>query len=80
MVAAPAVGMADAGDHRAIKRPPDAKMVLILAAAVAQLVVAPDCGSGCRGFKSLQPPQTTPVRTASTSENANNYSDSFGDY
>jgi hypothetical protein len=28
----------------------------ILAAAVAQLVVAPDCGSGCRGFKSLQPP------------------------
>jgi hypothetical protein len=27
-----------------------------LTAAVAQLVVAPDCGSGCRGFKSLQPP------------------------
>jgi hypothetical protein len=27
------------------------------AAAVAQLVVAPDCGSGCRGFKSHQPPQ-----------------------
>src|SRR5438094_3711984 len=26
-------------------------------AAVAQLVVAPDCGSGCRGFKSHQPPQ-----------------------
>src|SRR6266446_202744 len=28
-------------------------------AAVAQLVVAPDCGSGCRGFKSHQPPQAT---------------------
>jgi hypothetical protein len=30
-------------------------------AAVAQLVVAPDCGSGCRGFKSHQPPQLTPT-------------------
>ena len=29
-------------------------------AAVAQLVVAPDCGSGCRGFKSHQPPQIPP--------------------
>src|SRR5580692_2662300 len=29
---------------------------LHVTAAVAQLVVAPDCGSGCRGFKSLQPP------------------------
>src|SRR5437588_12494929 len=27
-------------------------------AAVAQLVVAPDCGSGCRGFESHQPPQS----------------------
>src|SRR5689334_25275238 len=27
-------------------------------AAVAQLVVAPDCGSGCRGFESHQPPHT----------------------
>jgi hypothetical protein len=32
---------------------------LHVTAAVAQLVVAPDCGSGCRGFKSLQPPQNT---------------------
>ena len=24
---------------------------------VAQLVRAPDCGSGCRGFESLYPPQ-----------------------
>ena len=36
----------------------DARMVCIpRAAAVAQLVVAPDCGSGCRGFKPHQPPQ-----------------------
>ena len=26
---------------------------------VAQLVRAPDCGSGCRGFESLYPPHTT---------------------
>ena len=31
-----------------------------LAAAVAQLVVAPDCGSGSRGFKPHQPPQNKP--------------------
>src|ERR1700691_3205165 len=36
----------------------DVKLVLHTA-AVAQLVVAPDCGSGCRGFKSHQPPQCT---------------------
>ena len=24
---------------------------------IAQLVVAPDCGSGCRGFESHYPPQ-----------------------
>ena len=26
---------------------------------IAQLVRAPDCGSGCRGFESLYPPQTS---------------------
>ena len=31
------------------------------AAAVAQLVVAPDCGSGCRGFESHQPPHARNV-------------------
>ncbi len=36
---------------------PAIQWVHSLTAAVAQLVVAPDCGSGCRGFKSLQPPQ-----------------------
>ena len=39
----------------------DARMGCIpRAAAVAQLVVAPDCGSGSRGFKPHQPPQITP--------------------
>ena len=38
----------------------DVKLVLHTA-AVAQLVVAPDCGSGCRGFKSHQPPQDQQV-------------------
>ena len=35
----------------------------LLTAAVAQLVVAPDCGSGCRGFESHQPPQLFRVRS-----------------
>ena len=34
-------------------------------AAVAQSVVAPDCGSGCRGFKSHQPPHPR-VRSGGT--------------
>src|SRR5271166_6275087 len=37
------------------------------AAAVAQLVVAPDCGSGCRGFKSHQPPQAQATKPATFS-------------
>ena len=32
-------------------------LVGISMVAVAQLVRVPDCGSGCRGFKSRQPPQ-----------------------
>ena len=46
----------------ASRRAKDVKLVLHTA-AVAQLVVAPDCGSGCRGFKSHQPPHSTSVRS-----------------
>jgi hypothetical protein len=36
-------------------------------AAVAQSVVAPDCDSGCRGFKSHQPPQKNYLESTTSS-------------
>ena len=45
----------------------DVKLVLHTA-AVAQLVVAPDCDSGCRGFKSHQPPQKASMASLALTE------------